>query len=787
MSAIYHGFATPPQSTTPTAGPIYLDYNATTPIDPRVAKAMLPYLCKHWGNPSSSHVYGQAAKQGVEHARQQVAKAIGASNNPDSVLFTSGGTESANHAIKGAVELKRIALLHSQATTSSQTSSQTTLPLGHTNFSWGTAPASPAPPPLPHVITSITEHPCVLQTCQHLADTGKCTVTVLNVNDIGQIDLLDVKNAMRKETALVTIMHANNESGVVQDICSIAKVARETSTVLGGEECGGVLIHTDASQSMGKVQLDVQAMGVDLLTLAGHKVYAPKGVGCLYMKDNTLPVFMHGAGHENGRRAGTENVLLLAGFGEGCEMATEANESRHLATMAQLLHSELEQLCMKEEDGVTSRLRINGPPLDAGNQSRLPNTVNIGFKGITSDALMNGTQGTLAFSAASACHQTEGHEAFISPVIRAMGTPTAFALGSIRLSVGRYTTSEEVKIAARALSTVANEHWSQSTAATALGKTGDSVDSSSSSSSSSLPSSSPFSSTTTTTTTSTTPQVSTSVATEYPEIMALPGTIPMYWTDTWKCGNYSSTFMKTVKEIHPKTKQEYTAVVTASTIFHPQGGGQPSDIGTLTSTTTGAVFNVTMVASGGPSHPAGTILHIGTFASNDDGAAASFQVGDAIAMQVDETNRRACARSHSAGHLLDQAMARAGMNMKGLKGFHFLQGSYVEFDGAVPANERGPLKEQLQTYMNELVAECVPTRILWVKTLEELTNACLPGAGCNAECRLEQGPVRVVQVGGTGGCPCGGTHVANSSEIGKVTVTKIKVKKGVTKVSYKIE
>ena len=138
MSAIYHGFATPPQSTTPTAGPIYLDYNATTPIDPRVAKAMLPYLCKHWGNPSSSHVYGQAAKQGVEHARQQVAKAIGASNNPDSVLFTSGGTESANHAIKGAVELKRIALLHSQATTSSQpsqTSSQTTLPLGHTNFS----------------------------------------------------------------------------------------------------------------------------------------------------------------------------------------------------------------------------------------------------------------------------------------------------------------------------------------------------------------------------------------------------------------------------------------------------------------------------------------------------------------------------------------------------------------------------------------------------------------------------------------------------------------------------
>ena len=194
--------------------------------------------------------------------------------------------------------------------------------------------------------------------------------------------------------------------------------------------------------------------------------------------------------------------------------------------------------------------------------------------------------------------------------------------------------------------------------------------------------------------------------------MALPGTLPIYWTDTWKCDGHSSNVMSTVTEIDPKTNQEYTAVITSSTIFHPQGGGQPADVGTLTSTTTGAVFNVTMVTHGGPNHPTGTILHIGTF---NDSTVTSFDQNDTVSMVVDEKNRRACARSHSAGHLLDQAMIKAGMNMKGLKGYHFLKGSYVEFDGSVPAPERQPLKEKLQLHVNELISENIPTNVIWVR------------------------------------------------------------------------
>ena len=237
------------------------------------------------------------------------------------------------------------------------------------------------------------------------------------------------------------------------------------------------------------------------------------------------------------------------------------------------------------------------------------------------------------------------------------------------------------------------------------------------------------------------------------------------------------------RNLEVKKTQFVSFIVVPSTIFHPQGGGQPSDVGTLTNAN-GGVFHVTMVSAAGPNHPTGTILHIGTFAEG----ATPFQQGEAVAMQVDLDHRRACARAHSAGHLIDQAMVRAGMEMQGLKGFHFLSGSYVEFDGKVPAEDRAPLIVTLQKYMDELVAECVPTRIVWVQTLEELSRACLPGAGCGVASRIEQGqgPVRIVQVGGPGGCPCGGTHVTNTKEIGKVTVTKIKVKKGVTKVSYKI-
>ena len=243
----YAGFQPPPPllSCAPEEGPIYLDYNATTPIDPQVAAAMLPYLCKHWGNPSSGHIFGQAAKRGVDHARKQVARAIGASTT-ESILFTSGGTESANHAIKGAVERKQATL--AALTTSSSSSSST--PLGHTTFSWGTTTTATV---TPHVITSITEHPCVLEVCRHLESKKVITLTVLTVDDIGRVNQDDVARAVRYETCLVSIMHANNETGVVQDIAGIGRSARRAAAALGNDD---LLIHTDASQSVGKSVLD---------------------------------------------------------------------------------------------------------------------------------------------------------------------------------------------------------------------------------------------------------------------------------------------------------------------------------------------------------------------------------------------------------------------------------------------------------------------------------------------------------------------------------------------------
>ena len=766
---VYSGFEPPIslQSCSPEEGPIYLDYNATTPIDPRVAAAMLPFLCKHWGNPSSSHVYGQAAKRGVDHARAQVAKALSAAT-PDTILFTSGGTESANHAIKGAVERKRLALL-----SSANSSNNTTIPLGHTDYSWGSAAlCSNTTPSIPHVITCITEHPCVLEVCKHLNREGKCDLTVLTVDSIGRIDLKVLSESVRKETAIVTIMHANNESGVIQDIAQIAATARSASNSIGGNECGGVLIHTDASQSMGKVNVDVAALDVDLLTLAGHKVYAPKGVGCLYMREGLeqeLPVFMHGAGHESGRRAGTENVLLLAGFGEGCAMATEKDvqHSQVLNERASLLMSELERLCDKDPVDGSSRLRINGPPLNAGDSWRLPNTVNVGMKGVTSGDLKEGTQGKLAFSAASACHKTEGLEtAFISSVIRAMGTPRDYALGTIRLSVGRYTTTTEVKVAARLLSTVANDIWRtqiheekiadnpKNSNAIEVKKSSHTIDSFSSTSSNLL-----------------TEQMSALVA-------SLPGTKPVFWDDTYLFAG-DATCIESGTEENIKDGSIMTTVILDATIFHPQGGGQPTDTGTIKSSD-GKIFEVNMVRQ----RPDNIIVHYGQYQVENS---TPFSKGDLLHLEVDGENRVKASKSHTAGHLLDMAMIRTGRHMKGLKGYHFLKGAYVEFEGRIEPADRPPLVEMLQKHCDDLVAENAPTSYVFATEKEELEKACLPGAaeGAIAMGRLDVAPVRVVYVAG-GGIPCGGTHVKSTGEIGKITVTKCKVKKGVTKISYNI-
>ncbi len=367
--------------------PIYLDYNATTPIDPEVAAAMLPYIREHFGNPSSTHAYGVDARRGVEKARGQVAALLNCS--PAEILFTSGGTESNNHAIKGAAWAHR----------------------GKGN----------------HIITSAFEHPAVTEVCEYLAADG-FDITCVPVDAQGIIDVEALERAITARTIVISVMHANNEVGTVQPIGEIACMARKR----------GILVHTDAAQSAGKIPVDVSELGVDLLTVAGHKLYAPKGVGALYCRDGVqLEKFMHGAGHETGRRAGTENVIGIAGLGMACEAA-----KRDLAVNMDRMKRTRDRL----EDGLlraVAEVRVNGHP-----SRRLPNTLSVSFRGVDAGGLLQSMEG-LAASAGAACH---GNSVALSRTLRALAVPIEWARGTIRLSTGKYTTEGE---ADRALEIIA--------------------------------------------------------------------------------------------------------------------------------------------------------------------------------------------------------------------------------------------------------------------------------------------------------------------------------------------
>ncbi len=360
--------------------PIYLDHNATTPIDPAVAEAMLPFLYEHFGNPSSSHPYGAAARKAVEKARRQVAELLGA--RPEEIVFTSGGSEANNTVILGVARLLRAR--------------------GR------------------HVVTSAVEHPAVLEPCAALAAEG-FRVTRVPVDEAGRVGPADVAAALTPETILVTVMHANNEVGTVEPVAEIARLARER----------GILVHTDAAQSVGKVPVDVGALGVDFLSVAGHKLYAPKGVGALYVRAGVeLPRLVHGASHESGRRAGTENVLEIVGLGEACAIAgrdLEANR-RHFQAMRDRLWAGLS----REIDD----LRQNGDPA-AG----LPNTLSVGIGGVEASTLLAEIGDRVAASAGAACHAA-GVE--LSSVLEAMRVPMRYAMGTVRFSVGRATTEKDV-------------------------------------------------------------------------------------------------------------------------------------------------------------------------------------------------------------------------------------------------------------------------------------------------------------------------------------------------------
>jgi len=365
--------------------PIYLDHNATTPLLPEVVDAMLPYLREHFGNPSSEHEVGRRARTAVQESRQQVATLLGCS--PDEIVFTSGGTEANNLAIRGVTE----ALADRR-----------------------------------HVVTSVIEHPATANPCRWLERHG-CRVSWIGVDGSGRVHVDDVEAALTADTALVTIMHSNNETGVVQPIAHIARAARRV----------GALVHIDAAQSIGKIPVDVGALDVDLLSIAGHKLYAPKGVGALFVRRGTpLAPFVLGAGHERGIRPGTENVASIVGLGVACEAARR--DMTEWTMRVRQLRDDLWNLL---------RERVPGLALNGHVQERLPNTLNVRFPDVSGTTLLAAAP-EIAASTGSACH--DGQES-ASAVILAMGVPAAEAVGSVRLTLGRATTSDDVTQAADAL------------------------------------------------------------------------------------------------------------------------------------------------------------------------------------------------------------------------------------------------------------------------------------------------------------------------------------------------
>lgn len=370
---------------------IYLDHNASTPVDPEVADFMHAALKTDFGNPSSGHEVGLRARKSIEKARSEIAAFISAA--PEEIVFTSGGTESNNLAIIGLAARKKKG----------------------------------------HIISSVIEHPSVINPCRYLEDKG-FACTYVGVSGDGRVSVEDIGKALRKDTILITIMHANNETGVLQPIEEIALLARER----------GIAFHSDAAQTVGKIPVNVQHINVDMMTIVSHKFYGPKGIGALYArKEIRLSPILFGADHEKGLRPGTENVPGIAGLGKTCEIASLYIQKRmsHTKKMTELLYH-----------GLTSR--IGGIRLNGHESLRLPNTLNVCIPGVDSLDLLDKIKDRVAASAGSACHAGLKKP---SAVLTAMGLPDRDAMSSVRLTTGKDTTEEEIKEAAEIITGAVQE------------------------------------------------------------------------------------------------------------------------------------------------------------------------------------------------------------------------------------------------------------------------------------------------------------------------------------------
>lgn len=377
--------------------PVYLDFNATTPLDSKVIEAMIPFLERDFGNPSSTHWYGIAPQKAIEKARGQVAQILGA--DPLEIIFTSGGTESNNHAIIGTA---------------------------HSLRNKGN-----------HIITTQIEHPAVLNVCSYLESQG-FLITRVEVDEYGLVDPLDIQKAITPQTILITVMHANNEIGTIEPIEEIARIIKNK----------GIVLHTDAAQTVGKIETRVNSLGVDMLSIAGHKLYAPKGVGALFIRKGISPnIFMHGAGQEMGKRAGTENVSGIVGLGMACEIALnnlDSNSIRMKKTRDDLF---------KGLQKSWSNLKRNGHP-----EKVLPNTLSVSFKGFEANRILEEIGLEIAASAGAACHSDLVE---ISHVLSAIRLPEIWAKGTIRFSTGKTTRDGDIESAVRvtleALETLAGQ------------------------------------------------------------------------------------------------------------------------------------------------------------------------------------------------------------------------------------------------------------------------------------------------------------------------------------------
>lgn len=360
---------------------IYLDYNATTPIDKEVAEAMLPFIYENYGNPSSSHQLGRKAKRTVEEAREQIAELLNCSTNE--IIFTSGGSEANNTVIKG---------------------------VAHTYRYKGD-----------HIITSQIEHPAILNPCKYLEQLGY-KISYLPVDEYGMVIISELEKLITNRTILVTIMHANNETGTIQPIEEISKICRKNN----------ILFHTDAAQSVGKIATNVDELGVDFLTIAGHKLYAPKGIGALYIRKGiAVEPLIHGANHEMGKRAGTENVIFDVGLGKACQLAKEKLTNEKTKRLTDYLFLNLKNM-------FADQIIMNGHP-----EKRLPNTLNVSFLGYQGADILARLGDDVAASTGSACHSGS---ISISPVLKAMNVSEDVGRGAIRFSLGRYTTEDEINI-----------------------------------------------------------------------------------------------------------------------------------------------------------------------------------------------------------------------------------------------------------------------------------------------------------------------------------------------------